>query len=249
MRLGLLGTKKGVTQVFDAEGCLVPVTVIQTGPCTVVQTKTEKSDGYNSIQVGFGEVQEKRLSRAQKGHFAKKKLKPFRHLKEFRVKNGETFQVGQVMTVEVFQPGEHVCIEGVTKGRGFQGVIKKEGKQGGPKSHGSCFHRQTGSIGQNSWPSRVFKNMGMPGRMGNKQVLTENLEVIDVKKEEGLLLVKGAVPGTREGLVVVYGKVKDFAERFKKEEAAKEESPKAEAKNETKTEESVLQEDLGEKKV
>lgn len=215
MTLGLLGQKKGMTQIFDTKGMVLPITVIQTGPCTVVQTKSDKSDGYHAIQLGFGLVKAKRLRKSEKGHFEKKKVGPFAHLKEFRIPNGEDFQVGQALTVQSFKVGDRVDIQGVTKGRGFQGVIKREGFSGGPDSHGSDFHRRPGSIGQNSWPSRVFKNMRMAGRMGGERVLTRNLEVVGVNPEENILLVRGAVPGAREGLVIIYHRGKDFVDRFK----------------------------------
>lgn len=210
MSLGLLGRKKGMTQIFDEEGAIIPVTVIEAGPCTVVQKKTQKTDGYQAIQLGFGKAKEQRFNKPRKGHFEKKKLEFFTHLKEFRTPKAEELEVGQVVSVKVFQTGDIVDVQGITKGRGFQGVMKKEGKHGGPDAHGSGFHRRPGSIGMRTWPGKVLKNMGMPGRMGNEQVMTRHLTVVGVRPEENLLLVRGCVPGAREGLLVIYNREKDF---------------------------------------
>lgn len=212
-----------MTQIFDETGAALPVTVVEAGPCTVVQTKNEKTDGYGAIQLGFETAKGHRLNKSQKGHFEKKKTALFRRLKEFRFAGVENFATGQVLTVAGFQTGDVVEILGVTKGRGFQGVIKRHGKQGGPDAHGSDFHRRPGSIGMRTWPGRVLKNMRLPGRMGGDWVKTKNLKIVGVNPQENLLLVHGAVPGSREGLVVIYNRQKDFAERFKKEEAKKEE--------------------------
>lgn len=232
MTLGLLGTKKGMTQVFDEQGIVFPVTVVELGPCTVVQKKTVKTDGYNAIQLGFASQKAHRVTKALKGHFEKKGLKNYsRTLKESRVSDPEQFEVGQQITVQAFRTGDVVDVQGVTKGRGFQGVIKKEGKHGGPDGHGSGFHRRPGSIGMRTWPGRVMKNMGMPGRMGNDQVLMRHLTVVGIKPEENLVLLRGAIPGTRNGLVVVFNRAKDFEARYKKSETKTEtetETPKAE---------------------
>lgn len=222
MTLGLLGRKKGMTQIFDESGAAVPVTVVEAGPCTVVQTKTKETDGYLSIQLGFETAKPKALNKPEKGHFEKKKTGYFRQLKEFRGKGVESLATGQQLTVAAFKVGDTVDVQGMTKGRGFQGVIKRHGKHGGPDSHGSDFHRRPGSIGMRTWPGRVLKNMKLPGRMGYDQVKTKNLKIVGVRPEENLLLIHGAVPGTREGLVVIYNREKDFAERFKAE--AKEEA-------------------------
>jgi len=205
MALGLLGRKKGMTQVFTDQGEVVPVTVVQAGPCTVIQKRTKEKEGYNAIQVGF-EVEKRtgRLNKPDKNHFEKKKLECFKTLREFRVESLENLEVGQVMNVTLFQVGDKVNVQGVTKGRGFQGVMKRHGKHGGPDAHGSDFHRRPGSIGMRTQPGRVLKNMKMPGRMGSDQVLIQKLTVVGVKPEENALLLKGALPGAREGLVVIY---------------------------------------------
>lgn len=219
MPLGLLGRKKGMTQIFGTNGEVIPVTVIETGPCTVVQKKTVATDGYNALQLGFVQTTKKqRLSKPRRGHFEKKKLAYFTQLKEFRVCDPELFQVGDCLQVQVFQTGDWVDVQGWTKGRGFQGVIKRHGKHGGPDSHGSDFHRRPGSIGMRTWPGRVLKNMGMPGRMGHDQVMIRKLKVRLVQPENNLLLVEGAVPGHREGIVAVYNRTKNFETRFKKKE-------------------------------
>ncbi len=195
-----------MTQVFDEAGDVVPVTVIQAGPCVVIQRKTLDKDGYDAIQVGFGEISEKKAEKRSKpllGHFKKKNVKPFRYLKEFRVAKEEAFEVGQSLTVEVFQAGDRVKVTGISKGKGFQGVIKRHGKAGGPASHGSRFHRTTGSIGQRTSPGEVFKNMKLPGHMGDEKVTVKNLKVIQVRSQENLLLVRGAIPGAKNNLVMI----------------------------------------------
>ncbi len=218
MSLGLLGKKLGMTQIFDEKGAAIPVTVVEAGPCVVVQKKTTKTDGYDAIQLGFKKQKIQRVTKPLKGHFGKKKIEPVKHLKEFRVGNDSAFEEGQSLTVAAFKMGDRIDVQGITKGRGFQGVMKKEGKHGGPDGHGSGFHRRPGSIGMRTWPARVLKNMGMPGRMGSDKVMTRNLTVVGVKPEENILLLSGAVPGTREGLVVIFNREADFATRFKKEE-------------------------------
>jgi large subunit ribosomal protein L3 len=202
----LLGKKLGMTQVFDEAGDSVPVTVIQAGPCVVIQRKTLGKDGYDAIQVGFEEIPEKKASKRGKtflGHFKKKSLKPFRHLREFRIAKEDAFEVGQALTVDVFQVGDLVKVTGISKGKGFQGVIKRHGKAGGPASHGSRFHRTTGSIGQRTSPGEVFKNMKLPGHLGDERVTVKNLKVVQVRSQENLLLVRGAVPGAKNNLVMV----------------------------------------------
>ncbi|MDO8526194.1 MAG: 50S ribosomal protein L3 [Deltaproteobacteria bacterium] len=225
MTLGILGRKKGLTQIFDENGIVITVTVIEAGPCTVIQRKTTKIDGYNAIQVGFGAIRPALLTKAMRQRFEKLKLACLRDLKEFRVSNVDDFAVGQTITVAGFKPGDSVDVQGVTKGRGFQGVMKKEGKHGGPDGHGSGFHRRPGSIGMRTWPGKVLKNMGMPGRMGAEQVMIRHLSVVDVKLEENLILVKGSVPGHREGLVVIFNREADFESRFKQEAAPSIEAP------------------------
>lgn len=195
-----------MTQVFDEAGDVVPVTVIEAGPCVVVQKKSADRDGYNAIQIGFGEVPEKKAPKRGKallGHFKKKGLKPYRHLREFHIGKDDAFEVGQILTVGAFQPGDRVKVTGISKGKGFQGVIKRHGKAGGPASHGSRFHRTTGSIGQRTSPGEVFKNMKLPGHLGDEKVTVKNLEVFQVRSDENLLLVRGAVPGAKNNLVVI----------------------------------------------
>jgi large subunit ribosomal protein L3 len=192
-----------MTQLFNKEGDVVPVTVVQAGPCLVVQKKTKEKDGYDAIQLGFEEISEKRAAKPYKGHFLKKKLKPFRHLREFRIQADAPYEPGQTLTVETFQVGEKVKVTGVSKGKGFQGVIKRHGKAGGPASHGSRFHRSTGSIGQRTSPGEVFKNMKLPGHLGDERVTVRNLEVVKVRPEENLLFLKGAIPGAKNNLVMI----------------------------------------------
>lgn len=204
MTLGLIGKKIGMTQIFGKNSELIPVTVLQVGPCTVIQKKTKEKDGYEALQFGFGSVKRKeRLTKPRRGHFEKKNLECFTTLKEFREFGPQPFEVGQIVKVDLFQAGDTVHVQGMTKGRGFQGVIKRHGKHGGPDAHGSDFHRRPGSIGMRTWPGRVLKNMKLPGRMGYEKVMIRNLTVVDVKPEDHLLLVRGAVPGARGGLVVV----------------------------------------------
>lgn len=203
---GILGKKLGTTQIFDEQGDVIPVTVIQAGPCVVVQKKTKDRDGYEAIQVGFEEISEAKSKKKGKvvlNHFAKKNVKPQRFLREFRLKEGEAFEQGQVITVESFQAGDHVKVTGISKGKGFQGVIKRHGKAGGPASHGSRFHRTTGSIGQRTSPGEVFKNMKLPGHMGAERVTVKNLKIVQVRPQENLIFVRGAVPGSNNHLVMV----------------------------------------------
>jgi large subunit ribosomal protein L3 len=203
---GILGKKLGMTQVFDEAGDVVPVTVIQAGPCVVIQKKTAENDGYEAIQVGFEELPDKKAEKRGKtflGHFKKKNVKPFRHLREFRVTKENNLEVGHVLTVETFQVGDLVKVTGISKGKGFQGVIKRHGKAGGPASHGSRFHRTTGSIGQRTSPGEVFKNMKLPGHLGDKRKTVKNLKVIQVRPQENVLLVRGAIPGAKNNLVMI----------------------------------------------
>ena len=202
---GLLGKKLGMTQVFDAAGDVVPVSVIQAGPCTVVQRKGTKKEGYEAIQVGFEELEERKANRPSKGHFAKAKLKPFRFLREFRVAPEAPYKEGDVLTVETFKVGQRVKVTGISKGKGFQGVIKRHGKAGGPASHGSRFHRTTGSIGQRTSPGEVFKNMKLPGHLGDERVTVQNLEVVEIRPQEHLLFLRGAVPGAKNNVLMIRG--------------------------------------------
>jgi large subunit ribosomal protein L3 len=195
-----------MTQLFNESGDAVPVTIIEAGPCPVVQRKTIGTDGYEAIQIGYrAERKTRRVTRPLKGHFDKAKVAPQKHLGEFRLESTESSQyaVGQILTVGLFEPGETVRVTGVTKGKGFQGGVKRWGYRGGPETHGSMFHRAPGSIGASSFPSRVFKGHHMPGRMGTDTASVKGLKVVKVLPEQNLVLVKGAVPGPAGGLVTI----------------------------------------------
>src|SRR4030095_2158510 len=201
--VGILGRKLGMTQVFTKDGKSVPVTVILAGPCMVTQRKTAATDGYEAVQVGFEEIEFRKLNRARKGHLQKKKLKAYRNLREFRVEDGAPYEIGQELTLKRFKEGDVIDVTGGSKGEGFQGVIKRHHKAGGPKSHGSCLYRSTGSIGQRTYPGKVFKNMKLPGHMGDERVTVKNLKVVEVSSAENLILVKGAVPGGPNAFLIV----------------------------------------------
>lgn len=200
MTNGLIGKKLGMTQVFD-ESRLTPVTVIEVGPCRVVAVRTKERDRYEAIQLSFGEVKERKLSKPELGHLKKNQAQPSRILREFK-KDGEA-AVGQLITVEMFKKGDWVDVVGVSKGKGYQGVVKRHHYAGGPESHGSMFHRAPGSIGASSFPSRVWKGKTLPGHMGSERVTVHRLKVIESRPEENLLLVRGAIPGAANGVVVV----------------------------------------------
>lgn len=200
----IIGKKIGMTQLFTEDGRAIPVTVLQAGPCKVVQVKTVEIDGYQAVQIGFEEiVKEKLVSKPLKGHFAKAGVEAQRYLREVRVEDVAPFNVGQEFTASIFNAGEKVDVTGISKGKGFQGVIKRHGFGGGRATHGSTFHRAPGSIGMCATPSRTFKNKKMPGRMGGDQVTVEKLEVVKVMAEQNLILVKGAVPGAKGGIVEI----------------------------------------------
>ena len=197
---GILGKKLGMGQVFSEDGQVIPVTAIQAGPCVVTQVKTKENDGYNAVQLGFGEA--KRLNKPMKGHL--KNLGAFKYLREVRVEDTSDIKPGSVVDVGIFQPGELVKVTGTSKGKGFAGVVKRHGFAGGPKSHGqSDRHRAPGSIGAGTDPGRVIKGLRMAGHMGNRRVTVRNLEVVKVDPEANLLLVKGAVPGARNALLLI----------------------------------------------
>lgn len=213
----LLGKKKGMTQIFDEAGNRVPVTVIEAGPCVVTQKKSLASKEYDAIQLAFEKVPDKRVryqTKAAVGHFKKAKLEPYRILREFRT-DSAAYELGQTLTVSLFQKGDLLDVVGTSKGKGFQGVIKRHHKAGGPASHGSRFHRSTGSIGQRAFPGEVFKNMKLPGHMGDEKTTMKNIEVVQVLPEDNVLLVKGAVPGAKEGLLILKNKTAQVAERLK----------------------------------
>lgn len=198
---GLLGQKLGMTQVFLPGGRVVPVTVLEAGPCRVAQIKTVERDGYAAAQLGFQELIDRKASKPVKGHFTKAQLPAFKHLREFPALGD--IQVGHTVTAEIFSKGERVDVIGVSKGKGFQGVMKRHHFRGGPETHGSMFHRAPGSIGSSSWPSRVWKNMKMAGHMGHARITAQGLEVIETRPQEHLIFVRGSVPGPRGSVVMI----------------------------------------------
>ncbi|AIY88614.1 50S ribosomal protein L3 [Thermotoga sp. Cell2] len=196
----IIGRKIGMTRVFVGNDS-VPVTVIKAGPCVVVQKKTVEKDGYNAVQLGFEKA--KKVNKPLAGHFKKFGVEPMKILREFRVENPDEYEPGQVIKVDVFEKGEYVDVTGWTKGRGFAGAMKRWGFSGGPKSHGSKFHRELGSVGQHTEPAKIWKGKKMPGRYGNERATVRNLQVVDIDPENDLLVVKGGVPGARGGLVLI----------------------------------------------
>ncbi|WP_128426458.1 50S ribosomal protein L3 [Gudongella oleilytica] len=204
----MLGKKVGMTQIFKEDGTLVPVTVIEAGPLFVVQKKTVEKDGYNAIQVGFGDVKEKRMTKPAKGHFDKANVAYRKFLREFKVENPDEFEIGQEIKADVFSEGDMVDVTGSSKGKGTAGVIKRHGFGRGRETHGSKFHRMPGGMSAGTYPGRVFKGHRMMGRMGNERVTVQNLEVVRVDSEKNLILVKGAVPGPKKGLVSIKATVK-----------------------------------------
>jgi large subunit ribosomal protein L3 len=209
MKKAFLGKKIGMTQIFTEGGLAIPVTVIETKPCAVVQKKTVNSDGYDAIKVGYEDVQEKKLNKPDKGQFSKIKVSPRKYLREFRLENVEPFEVGQNIKIDdMFKVGDKIDISGISKGKGFQGTIKRYGQSGGPETHGSMYHRRVGSMGSNTSPARVFKGKKLPGHMGVDKVTIQNLDIVRVDAERNFLLVKGAVPGPKGGLLVIKDTVK-----------------------------------------
>jgi large subunit ribosomal protein L3 len=208
MKKAILAKKIGMTQIFDENGALVPVTVLEAGPCAVVQVKTTENDGYNAIQVGFGDIREKLVNKPLKGHFAKAGVEAKRFLKEFRLENAADYKVGQELKADVFAAGDKVDAVGTTKGKGFQGAIKRFGLSRGPMKHGSKYHRHAGSNGPATSPGRVFPGKHMPGQMGNVRATVQNLEVVRVDADKNLILIKGAVPGPKKSLVMIKDSVK-----------------------------------------
>lgn len=203
MLQGLLGKKIGMTQIFSETGERIPVTVVEVGPVTVVQVKTTEKDGYESVQVGYQTItKEKQINKPMKGHF--KEVAPTKHLKEFKAEDISKVEVGQTFDLTIFTEGEMVQVSGISKGKGFQGVIKRHGFKGGPESHGSRFHRQPGSIGNRTFPGRVFPGKRMPGHMGAKRVTVRNLAIVRVIPEKNLLLIKGAIPSHNGALVEIH---------------------------------------------
>ena len=213
MNVALLGKKIGMTQVFDENDRLIPVTVIEAGPCPVTQVKSEEKDGYNAIQIGYRPQKSQRLSKAALGHFKKAGVDPVAELQEFRTNGDNGLNVGDVLTVDRFDAGQKIDVVGISKGRGFQGVVKRYGFDGGPASHGSMFHRRGGSFGMCQWPGHVIKGKKMPGHMGDVRRTVQNLQIVKVDAEKNLILIKGSVPGSRGSLVTVRTAVKQKASK------------------------------------
>ena len=210
MKKAILTTKVGMTQIFNEDGVLTPVTVLQAGPCVVTQVKTEENDGYSAVQVGFADKKEKGINKPQKGHFDKAGVAPKRFVREFRFENAEEYTVGQEIKADIFAAGDKIDATATSKGKGYAGGIKRHGLKSGPSAHGSKYHRHAGSNGACSDPSKVFKGKHMPGHMGNVQVTVQNLEIVRVDTENNLLLVKGAVPGPKKSLVTIKETVKSL---------------------------------------
>ena len=208
MKKAILATKVGMTQIFDANGALVPVTVLQAGPCVVTQVKTVENDGYAAVKVGFGDIREKLVNQPEKGVFAKAGVAVKRFVREFAFENAEEYSVAQEIKADIFAAGDKVDATAVSKGKGYQGVIKRHGQHRGPMAHGSKYHRHAGSNGTSSDPSRVFPGKKMAGHMGNVKVTVQNLEVVRVDADKNLILVKGAVPGPKKSLVTLKESVK-----------------------------------------
>ena len=203
IKKAILTTKVGMTQIFNEDGVLTPVTVLQAGPCVVTQVKTVENDGYAAVQVGFGDIREKLVNKPMKGHFAKAGVAPKRFVREFRLEDAESYAVGQEIKADVFAAGDKVDATAKSKGKGFQGAIKRHGQSRGPMAHGSKYHRHAGSNGSATTPGRVFKGKKMPGHMGAVRITVQNLEVVRVDAEQNLILVKGAVPGPKKSLVMI----------------------------------------------
>lgn len=199
----LIGKKVGMTQVFDAENRLVPVTAIEVGPCAVVQVKTAETDGYNAIQIGFGKKKASRLTKPMEGHYKKNGIMPAQTLAEVRTEGTPTQKAGDVLSAEIFKEGQYVDVIGVTKGRGFQGVMKRHNFGGGPAAHGSMFHRRGGSYGMRQTPGHIFRGKKMPGHMGDVQRTQQNLQVVKILADKNIILIKGSIPGAENSIVYV----------------------------------------------
>ena len=208
MKKALIGKKLGMTQIFDENGTVIPVTVLEAGPCVVAQVKTLENDGYEAVQLGFGEVKENKLNKPEKGHFAKANVTAKKHLREFRLDSIEGIKVGDELKADVFAAGEKIDVQGTSKGKGFQGVIKRHGQHRGPMGHGSMYHRRPCSMGPTSTPGRVFKGKKLPGHMGRVTVTIQNLEVVAVDLDKNVILVKGSVPGAKGSILKIKSAVK-----------------------------------------
>lgn len=204
----MIGRKIGMTQIFKEDGSIVPVTVVEAGPLVVIQKKTVETDGYNAIQVGFADIKEKRMNKPAKGHFDKANVEYKKYLKEFRIENPDEYEIGQEIKADVFAEGDMIDVTGTSKGKGTQGVIKRHGFGRGRETHGSKFHRAPGGMSAGTYPGRVFKGHKMAGRMGNEKVTTQNLEIVRVDVEKNIILIKGAVPGPKKGIVTIKETVK-----------------------------------------
>ena len=208
MKKGIIGRKIGMTQIFDEKGNVIPVTVIEAGPCVVAQVKTTENDGYNAVQLGFGDVKDKHINKPEAGHFAKAKLANKKHLREFRLDSIEGIKVGDEVKADVFEAGEKIDVQGTSKGKGFQGVIKRHGQHRGPMGHGSMYHRRPGSMGSTSTPGRVFKGKKLPGHMGRVTITIQNLDVVRVDMDKNVILLKGSVPGAKGSILKIKSAVK-----------------------------------------
>ena len=209
MKKGIIGKKIGMTQIFDEIGNVIPVTVIEAGPCVVAQKKTAENDGYDAVQLGFMDVKEKHMTKAEKGHFAKANVAAKKHLKEFRLDDCSAINVGDIISVDTFAAGDKVDVTGITKGHGYSGVVKRWNAKIKRMTHGGGpIHRNIGSVGANSTPSRIYKNKKMPGHYGSEQVTVLNLNVVKIDAEKNLIAIKGAVPGARGGIVFIRDSVK-----------------------------------------
>ncbi len=208
MKKAILATKIGMTQIFKEDGELIPVTVLQAGPCVVTQVKTMENDGYSAVQMSFMDKREKLSTKPMKGHFEKAGTSVKRYVKEFKLDDAETYTLGQEITADVFEAGDKIDVTAISKGKGFQGAIKRHGQHTGPKTHGSKYHRHAGSNGMASDPSKVAKGKKMPGQMGHVQVTIQNLEVVRIDAEDNVILVKGSVPGPKKSLVALRTTVK-----------------------------------------
>ena len=208
MKKGIIGRKVGMTQIFDEKGNVIPVTVIEAGPCVVAQVKTVETDGYDALQLGFGEIKDKHINKPEAGHFAKAGLENKKHLREFRLESVEGVKVGDTVKADVFEAGEKVDVQGISKGKGFQGVIKRHGQHRGPMGHGSMYHRRPGSMGSTSTPGRVFKGKKLPGHMGRVTITIQNLDVVRVDMDKNVVLLKGSVPGAKGSILKIKSAVK-----------------------------------------
>lgn len=208
MKKGIIAKKIGMTQIFAENGVLIPVTVLEAGPCVVTQVKTMENDGYEAVQVGFGDIKESKVNNPMKGHFTKANVAPTKLLKEFKFENSSEYSIGSEIKADIFEAGDKIDVSGVSKGKGFQGAIKRHNQHRGPMAHGSKYHRGVGSLSSATTPGKVKKGKKMPGHMGAENVTIQNLEVVRIDAEKNLLLVKGAVPGNKGSILVIKESVK-----------------------------------------